>query len=69
MNQVPNMISTKDLAYLEDIFNWNFNASKKAHSDSEKINIEKVKSIAIKASTMHKNHCEQIIQILGGMNE
>ncbi len=29
MEQLPTMISTKDLAYLSDIFGWNFTASKK----------------------------------------
>ena len=32
MEQVPVMISTKDLAYLTDIFSWNYNASKVAHN-------------------------------------
>ena len=31
MEQVPNIISTKDLSYLCDIFNWNYNACKDVH--------------------------------------
>ena len=40
MNTVPNIISTKDLSYLEDMFNWHFNASKKAHHFSEEVQDE-----------------------------
>ena len=28
METVPNIISTKDLSYLSDMFNWNFTAFK-----------------------------------------
>lgn len=69
MNQVPNIISTKDLAYLEDIFQWNFNASKKAHCDAEKIGIESIKNMANEVAAMHARHCRKIIEILGGSHE
>lgn len=30
MQNVPNIISTKDLSYICDMFNWNFTTAKKA---------------------------------------
>lgn len=69
MNQAPNMISTKDLAYLEDIFQWNFNASKKANSDLDKIQLQSVKEMITKVRSMHTKHCKEILAILGGNNE
>lgn len=59
MDKVPVMISTKDLSYLHDIFEWNFNASKKANHFSEEIKNE-IHNIAL----MHKTICENIITIL-----
>ena len=35
MKQVPNMISTKDLLNLTDMFNWHFNVVKKAYNYSD----------------------------------
>lgn len=66
--EAPNMISTKDLAYLTDIFEWNFNASKKANHYSSEIKIEEVKQIACDVAKMHAEICHKIIEILGGYN-
>ena len=67
--KVPNIISTKDLSYLEDIYEWNFNASKKAYHFSNEINIEVIKNVAVEVAKMHKQMCQKIIEILGGHNE
>lgn len=69
MKQVPDMISTKDLDYISDMFNWNFNASKLAHHFSEEATLEDVKSILHEAATMHSQICHRLIDILGGYNE
>ena len=59
MNNVPNMISTKDASYLKDMFNWNIIALKKFNVYNEYINIVK------KLITMHEANCEEILNILG----
>lgn len=67
--QVPNMISTKDLSYLDDIFQWNFNASKKAYHFSNEVKIESIKNEAVNVAKMHAQICHKIIEILGGYHE
>ncbi len=64
MNQVPNMISTKDLAYLKDIFEWNFNASKLAYHFSIETNNPIIKDMLMKVYHMHSEHCHKIKDIL-----
>lgn len=65
----PNMISTKDLAYLMDIFEWNFNASKVAHNITNNIGIQSIKELANDVASLHATHCRKIIEILGGHYE
>ena len=67
--EAPNMVSTKDLAYLTDIFEWNFNASKLANSMLNNIGIESIKEIASDVASLHATHCRKIIEILGGHYE
>ncbi len=64
MQNVPEMISTKDLSYLEDMFQWNFNACKKSLHYYNEINNEEIKQELNNIYEMHKNICEQIINIL-----
>ncbi|MDD3341146.1 MAG: spore coat protein [Bacilli bacterium] len=66
MNTVPDIISTKDLAYLEDMFNWNFNASKKANHFAAEVTDPDLKQCMEEAAVMHANHAKQILNILGG---
>ena len=66
---VPNIISTKDLSYLSDIYGWNFNATKHINQSEKLIKNEKVKVIFQQASQMHKENCQKIINILGGNHE
>ncbi len=70
MNQVPNMISTKDLAYLKDMFKWNFNASKLAYHFSNETNNPIIKDMLMKVCHMHSRNCHKIKDILmDGLNE
>lgn len=66
MNKVPVMISTKDLAYLSDMFDWNFNASKELnHFSNEAVDME-VKQKLHTLALMHSNICYNLISILKG---
>ena len=64
MNKVPEMISTKDIAYIADIFEWNFIVCKKSHEFSEKVNDNDIKKELEKVSCMHKNICDDLLKIL-----
>lgn len=65
MKQIPNMISTKDLSYLEDMFNWHFTISKKAHTYSEIVTDEEISSFFSEVSKQHKKICDHIVKKLG----
>lgn len=66
MEQVPNIISTKDFAYLSDIFEWNYNASKECLHFSNEIEAEDIRSVIVEVSHMHSQICNEILAILGG---
>lgn len=69
MEQVPVMISTKDLSYLADMFEWNFTALKKCLHFSNEVQNEEIKSLISNVASMHEIHCQKILNILGGQNE
>ena len=70
-NEVPNIISSKDLDYLSDMFNWIYIAYKKTNSFSNQINDNMIKEIFDKASNTFHGNISKILTILsnGGNNE
>jgi len=64
MEQVPVMISTKDLAYLTDIFSWNYNASKVAHNYFSTTNNQELKDVFHDVFSIHREICEDVLDIL-----
>ncbi len=69
MDTVPKMISTKDLAYLSDIFEWNFTAYKELKHFEKEVENEKVKELINGLSEMHYQHLELVLSILKGEDE
>ncbi len=69
METVPVMISTKDLAYLSDMFEWNFTAAKIANHYLEEVKTEEFKNFISKVADLHKRNCEKCIAMLGGNYE
>ncbi len=69
MDTVPKMISTKDLAYLSDIFEWNFTACKELKHFEKEVENEKVKELINGLSEMHYQHLELVLSILKGEDE
>lgn len=65
MKQVPDMISTKDLSYLEDMFNWHFTIAKKAESYSMVVGDETISEFFVDVAKKHKKVCEKIVKKLG----
>ena len=66
MECVPRVISTKDLAYLNDMFKWNFNAYKQIKHYSSEVENDDIKEFLEVVATMHHNHLNYIIAILKG---
>lgn len=64
MKQVPNIISTKDLSYLEDMFNWHFVLAKKAYTYSQCVEDETISQFLKDTYIKHKKICEKIIKKL-----
>lgn len=64
MEQVPAIISTKDLSYLSDMFEWNFVAAKKALHYSNEVTNEEIKKELDKVYKMHEKHLKKILELL-----
>lgn len=62
--EVPTMISGKDLDYLSDIYNWNFNACKLANHFEKEVQDEEIKELLEKIADMHKEYAKAVLNIL-----
>ena len=70
MKNVPEMISTKDSAYIKDMFNWNFVAMKKFDNYLENSENEEIAKKSDQLAEMHFRNCNTLIKLLeGGTNE
>ena len=70
-NEVPNIITGKDLDYLSDMFNWNYEALKKMNVAVNQTKDEQLKNTLQKGYNLFKNNLNVILSILneGGSNE
>lgn len=64
MKNVPTMISTKDSAYIKDMFNWNLVAMKKFSDYLEYVSDEKIADLLEELINMHSKNCKELIKIL-----
>ena len=62
--KVPTIISTKDLDYLEDMFNWNYLAYKKMINSIDMINNLEIEEMIEKANDTFKENLNIILDIL-----
>ena len=62
MKSVPNIISTKDLSYIEDMLNWNFILIKKINNYINDVNDNSVKRILIKTKNSLLNDYKTILE-------
>ncbi len=65
MKKVPDIISTKDLSYIEDMFNWHFILCKKALAYSELVLDETISEMLEEVSKKHEKICQKLIKMLG----
>lgn len=70
-NEVPNIITGKDLDYLSDMFEWNYGALKKMNVAKNQIEDNEIKEILDSGYNLFKNNLNVILSILneGGNNE
>ena len=68
---VPDIISSKDLDYLSDMFNWNYGAYKCSYNAISSVKDESLKEVLTKASNIFEENLNKILNILcnGGSNE
>ena len=67
--EVPNIITGKDLDYLSDMFEWNTLALKQFYESILKVNEERIKKLLKKACGMFDTNLKIIISILVGEHE
>lgn len=70
-NVVPNIISSKDLDYLSDMFNWNYGAYKTSLNAANSVSDEELSMMLQKASNVFHSNMTKILNIInnGGSNE
>ena len=67
---VPNIISSKDLDYLSDMFNWNYGAYKSSLNSSNSVTDEELNNLLLKASNIFHSNMSKVLNIItGGNNE
>ena len=66
MEKVPNIISTKDLSYISDGVEWNYNAAKKACHYEKQVTDEEIANELNKLYNMHKKIAENLLKMIGG---
>lgn len=69
--EVPNIITGKDLDYLSDMFEWNYNALKKVNVGIHNVDDEEIKTTLEEGYNSFKNNLNIILSILNevGSNE
>lgn len=71
-NEVPNIITGKDLDYLSDMFNWNYEALKKMNVAVNQVTDERIRTTLEKGYNLFKNNLNIVLSILnegGNSNE
>lgn len=64
MNNVPMMISGKDLNYITDMLNWNLIALKKARHFVNEVTDPEMKALFQRSVDMHKKHYMFLLNML-----
>ena len=64
MKNLPEMISTKDLMYVCDMFNWHLVAAKKLTLYSEYVTDKECSKKIDELCKLHYNICEDLINLL-----
>ena len=70
-NEVPKIITSKDLDYLSDMFNWNYEGIKKVNTAITNVEDQEITTLLQKGYNLFKNNLNVVLSILneGGTNE
>ena len=68
---VPNIVSSKDLDYLSDMFNWNYGAYKTSINASNSVSNQELSEMLQKSSNVFYSNMTKVLNIInnGGNNE
>lgn len=66
MKKVPNMISTKDLSYITDMFNWHIVAAEKFELYLNQVEDEECSKKLNELCDLHRGICADLIELLEG---
>ncbi len=64
MEKVPNMISTKDLSYISDMFNWHLVAAQKFEHYLEHVEDETCTKKLNDLCDMHRQICINLLDLI-----
>lgn len=67
-NEVPNIISCKDLDYLSDMFNWNYGAYKASLNAGKSVIDKELSDMLDRCSNTFHSIMIEILDILNGGN-
>lgn len=68
MKKIPNMISTKDLAYITDMFNWNMIVINKINLYLECMDNESLTERFKETKNLHMDNANKLLSILQEAN-
>ena len=68
-DEVPSIITGKDLDYLSDMFNWNYIALKNTNDMKNNANDPEIKDMLENGFDLFKDNMNTIMDILGGNND
>lgn len=64
MKEIPNIISIKDLLYIEDMLNWNLIMNKKIYSYLECVEDIEACELLTKVKKMHAKHYKELLSLI-----
>ena len=65
MEEVPtDIITSKDLDYLSDMFQWNYIALKKTYNDAQMVSDENIGATFEEANTLFNDNINSVLDIL-----
>lgn len=67
--EVPFIITSKDLDYLTDMFHWNYLCYKCMNNASLEVDDKEIKNMIEKSMALFDDNMNNILDILGGLNE
>ena len=68
MSEPPQIITTKDMAYLQDALSWELDVIKKFNHFAQETQDAKTKNLIQKSAQMHQKHYNMLLKHLNSAN-